>query len=210
MRATRARRALGPYRPRAPEGRRPKGAARVPGPGHLLPPLPTTSSFFSGSTFRRYTGDRPQVCLVLCCCLLSFQPRAFEPLYKYRLVGQIPPITPCFADVHRFGRLALLCDDKARYFPAGLPHQAGGVRIPIHLSCRATRRECTGVTSVHQVCHFNLTFGLSGSARHHRMFIANDFLIAGEEDLCLPSKVMDFEAKHKERALGQPGPFICL
>ena len=26
----------GPYRPRAPEGRRPKGAARVPGPGHLL------------------------------------------------------------------------------------------------------------------------------------------------------------------------------
>jgi hypothetical protein len=66
------------------------------------------------------------------------------------------------------------------------------------------------VTSVHQVCHFNLTFGLFGSARHHRMFIANDFLIAGEEDLCLPSKVMDFEAKHKERALGQPGPFICL
>jgi hypothetical protein len=42
---------------------------------------------------------------------------------------------------------------------------------------------------------------LSGSARHHRMFIANDFLIAGEEDLCLPSKVMDFEAKHKEHRL---------
>ena len=99
---------------------------------------------------------------------------------------------------------------KHAIFPAGLPQEAGGVRIPIHPSCRATRRECTGVTSVHQVCHFNLTFGLFGSARHHRMFIANDFLIAGEEDLCLPSKVMDFEAKHKERALGQPGPFICL
>ena len=105
MRATRARRALGPYRPRAPEGRRPKGAARVPGPGTSFPPLVTDHIivFFS---VRRYTGDRPQVCLVLCCCLLSFQPRTFEPLYKYRLVGQIPPITPCFADVHRFGRLA--------------------------------------------------------------------------------------------------------
>ena len=129
-------------------------------------PAPATSSATSYRPHHRfffsYTGDRPRVCLVLCCCLLSFQPRTFEPLYKYRLVGQIPPITPCFADVHRFGRLALLCDDKARYFPAGLPHQAGGVRIPIHLSCRATRRECTGVTSVHQVCHFNLTFGLSG------------------------------------------------
>ena len=143
---------------RAPsEGRRPSPRPRPP-----PSPLPTTSSFFSGSTFRRYTGDRPQVCLVLCCCLLSFQPRAFEPLYKYRLVGQIPPITPCFADVHRFGRLAAAVRRQSALFSCRITSRSGGVRIPIYPSCRATRGECTGVTSVHQVCHFNLTFGLSG------------------------------------------------
>ena len=56
MRATRARRALGPYRPRAPEGRRPKGAARVPGPGTSFPPLVTDHIIVFFSVQHRYVA----------------------------------------------------------------------------------------------------------------------------------------------------------